>query len=57
MNIKENKFKPYKQPEDIIKYINVKSNHPPNVTRQILKTIEERLSVISLNEETFNKKK
>ena len=34
-------------------YINVNSNHPPPIIKQILKYINKRLSNLSANEEVF----
>ena len=38
----------------IIQHIHVESNHPPNIIKQIPKTIEKRLSQLSSSEEIFN---
>jgi predicted GIY-YIG superfamily endonuclease len=53
-NLNNGSFKPYHKPDHTIQYINVQSNHPPNIIKQIPKTIEKRLSDHSLNEATFN---
>ena len=44
---------PYCKPNNEVKYVNCKSNHPPHVVRNIPKGIEWRLSSISSNEEVF----
>ena len=53
-NLNDGTYRPYQKPDNIIQYINVKSYHPPNIIKQILKTIEKRLSQLSSNEEIFN---
>ena len=53
-NLKENKYKPYKKPNNDPLYVNKKSNHPPSVLKQIPKGIAKRLSEISSSEEIFN---
>ena len=45
---------PTKKLDNIIQYIHVKSNHPPNIIKQIPKTIVKRLSQLSSNKEIFN---
>ena len=46
-------FKPYHKPGNEINYVNVHSNHPPNVIKQIPLSIQNRLSNLSSNEEIF----
>ena len=38
-------------------YINVESNHPPNITKQLPDSINRRNSDTSCNEDEFNKAK
>ena len=45
---------PYQKPDNIIQYINVESNHPPTIIRQIPKTIEKCLSQLSFHEDLMN---
>ena len=54
LDLKSNIFKPYLKPNNEPVYINVKSNHPPNVIKQIPAGLSKRLSEISSNEEVFN---
>ena len=54
-NLKDGTYKPYQKPDNKISYINVQSNHPPNIIKQLPKTIEQRLSNNSSNETIFNK--
>ena len=53
-NLNDGTYRPYQKPDNIIQYIHVKSNHPPNIIKQIPKTIEKRLSQLSSSEEIFN---
>ena len=47
--------RPYQKPDKIIQNIqHAESNHPPNIIKQIPKTIEKRLSQLSSNEDIFN---
>ena len=54
LNLNDGTFKPYLKPDNTLQYINTQSNHPPNVIRQIPKTIEQRLSNHSSDEAIFN---
>ena len=45
---------PYQKPDNKISYVNVQSNRPPNIIKQLPKTIEQRLSNNSTNETIFN---
>ena len=52
-NLKDGTYKPYKKPNDIPTYININSNHPSNIIKQIPTIISKRMSQISSNEEIF----
>ena len=52
-NLKDGTYKPYKKPNDIPIYININSNHPSNIIKQIPTIISKRMSEISSNEEIF----
>ena len=47
-------YKPYRKPNDQPLYVNVKSNHPPNVIKQVPLGINKRLNSISSREADFN---
>ena len=47
-------FKPYMKENDVPVYVNKKSNHPPNVIKNIPMGINDRLSRISANEKVFD---
>ena len=53
-NLNDGTYRPYQKPEDIIQYIHIESNHPPNIINQIPKTIKKPLSQLFSNEEIFN---
>ena len=38
-NLKDGTYKPYQKPGNKISYINVQSNHPSNIIKQLSKTI------------------
>ena len=47
-------YKPYQKPNDSPIYINKKSNHPPNILKQLPKSIAKHISETSSSEEIFN---
>ena len=48
-------YMPYRKPNDKPVYIDMKSNHPPAVKKEIVKSVSKRLSSLSSNENVFNK--
>ena len=46
-NLATGKFFPYRKPNNIPLYINVKSNHPPSIIKDLPKMINKRLSDFS----------
>ena len=52
-NLNDGTYQSYQNPDNIIQYIHVESNHPQNI-KQIPKTIEKHLSQLSSSEEIFN---
>ena len=56
-NLTTGKFFPYRKPNNIPLYINVKSNHPPSIIKDLPKMINKRLSDLSCNKEEFDKAK
>ena len=53
-NLTDGTWAPYQKSDNIIQYIHVESNHPPNIIKQIPKPIEKHLSQLSSNEEIVN---
>ena len=54
MNLPKESYEPYRKPNSTPQYVNVGSNHPPNVISQIPRSIEKRLSSISSSQEIFD---
>ena len=53
LDLRNDIYKPYRKPNSEPLYVNINSNHPPTVLKQIPKGIAKRLSTISSNEEVF----
>ena len=53
LDVMNNAYRPYKKPSDNPMQINVNSNHPPSIIRQMLSPINRRLSNLSSDEEVF----
>ena len=47
-------YRPYQKENNQIKYINIESNHPPSIIKQLPLSIESRFSSLSSSEEIFN---
>jgi len=56
-NLDRNSYHPYRKPNDNLSYINILSNHPPQIIKQLPTTINNRLSNNSSNEQLFNQNK
>ena len=56
-NLLNETYRPYRKPNDELKYINVSSNHPPQIIKQLVNTINDRLSTNSSSEKVFNEPK
>ena len=56
-NLVRNTYRPYKKPNDNLKYINTSSNHPPQIIKYLTQTIGERLSRNSSSAEIFEQSK
>ena len=54
-NLNNGKYCPYRKPNNQPLYINAKSNHPPNIIKQLPDSISRRISDNSCNEDEFNK--
>ena len=55
LNLSDGKYMAYTKPGNIPLYVNRKSNHPPRIIENIPKSINKRLSEISIDENSFNK--
>ena len=47
-------FKPYNKTNNIPRYVNSKSNHPPSILKEIPKSVSKRISSNFCNEQVFN---
>ena len=47
-------FKPYNKTNNIPRYVNSKSNHPPSILKEIPKSVLKRISSNFCNEQVFN---
>ena len=54
-NLKDETFKPYMKPGNEIRYVSGFSNHPPNIIRQIPKIAQDRITMLSFNEDISEK--
>ena len=57
LNLITNAYNPYTKPGNQPIYVNAKSNHPPNVIKEIPTMINKRLYKLSSNETEFNNNK
>ena len=53
LDLANDTFKPYRKPGDSTKYINVESNHPSSIIKEVPKSISKRISTLSNSEDTF----
>ena len=54
LNLKEGSYKPFIKPNDHPLYVNVRSNHPRTITRNIPENVNKRLSALSSSKEMFD---
>ena len=54
LNLENSTYRPYKKENNQIKYLNIESNHPPSIIKQLSLSIESRLSSLSSSEKIFN---
>ena len=57
LNLSTGQTKPYRKEDDETNYIHTESDHPSNIIRQLLLSIEKRLSKIYSSEEIFDEAK
>lgn len=57
LDLEKNQFRPYHKTNQIPEYVNIKSNHPPMIIKEIPKIIERRVSTLSASENVFNEEK
>ena len=54
LDLNTEKFKPHSKPSNTPLYVHSKSNHPPNIIKNIPESVNRRLSEISSDEAVFN---
>ena len=54
LNLENSTYCPYQKENNQTKYINIESNHPPSIIKQLPLSTESRLSSLSSSEEIFN---
>ena len=54
-NLNEQTYEPYRKPSNEPVYINIRSNHPPNIIADIAKAVSKRLTNISCNKNVFDR--
>ena len=52
-NLLDGTYKPYKKSNEQLLYVNISSNHPPQIIKQLLISITNRLLNNSLNKQVF----
>ena len=54
LNLTDGTHKPYMKPDNTILYVHTKSNHPPNIIKQLPTNINKRLSDLSSSKREFD---
>ena len=54
MDLDSGIFRPFRKDDSIPTYINVQSNHPPHIKKNLPRMISDRISKLSSNEQVFN---
>ena len=57
LDLTTGKYKPYNKPGNILLYIHVKSNHPPNIIKNLPESISRRINQLSSNKFIFENSK
>ena len=57
LDLTTGKYKPYNKPGNIPLYINVKSNHPPNIIKNLPESISRRINKLSSDKSVFDNSK
>ena len=57
LDLTTGKYKPYNKPGNIPLYINVKSNYPPNVIKNLPENISRRIYILSSDKSVFENSK
>ena len=57
LNLTTGKYQPYNKSDNNPLYINILSNHPPNIIKNLPGNISKRINNLSADETTFNTSK
>ena len=57
LNLSTGKYQPYNKPDNDPLYIDVNSDHPPNITKNLPDSISKRIKKLSSDEHVFNSTK
>ena len=57
LNLNGDTHRPYHKPDSNTQYINIESNHPPCIVKQLSLSIEKIISALSFNESIFKQSK
>ena len=57
LNLQNGTYQPFHKPNETPMYINVNSNHPPNIIKKLPSMIERRISDLSATKEIFDSSK
>ena len=57
LNLTTGKYQPYNKPDNNLLYINIHSNHLPNIIKNLPGNVSKRINTLSADETTFNKSK
>ena len=57
LDLTTGKYKPYNKPGNIPLYINIKSNHPPNIVKNLPESISRCINKLSSNKFVFDNSK
>ena len=57
LNLTTGKYQPYNKPDNNPLYINILSNHPANIIKNLLNNTFKRINTLSADETTFNESK
>ena len=54
LDLVNNTYQPYRKPNSETIYINKQSNHPPNILKELPKSVNKRIADISCNQDIFD---
>ena len=57
MNLHQNSYEPFRKPNNTPQYINIESNHPPHIKKNIPIAVNKRLTALSSSKKLFDEHK